>query len=163
MTDNKDPRSEVDLEQEIRQGRKFTPQDAVARLAGPGAMKGASPVSPQQQAETEIGNWLKRNVSDPAGALHAVLHRSLEGSELLLTNLERPLFALACHCNNLLQSDFLLGELVREADMEWGRRMDERPQFDCAGQPARPGDPYTAESVRNALRQVIERLEVSKP
>jgi len=36
------------LEQEIRQGRKFNSAEAIARLAGPGAMKGASPVSPVQ-------------------------------------------------------------------------------------------------------------------
>lgn len=53
--DNQRSDHEADLEITIRQGRKFTPEEAMARLAGPGAMKGASPVSPVQQAETEIG------------------------------------------------------------------------------------------------------------
>ena len=49
----------ADLETEIRQGRTFNPAEAIGRLAGPGAMKGASPVSRQQQAENEIGSWLQ--------------------------------------------------------------------------------------------------------
>ena len=55
MADEPAPKSgERKLEEEIRQGRKFSASEAVARMAGPGAMKGASPVSPVQQAETEI-------------------------------------------------------------------------------------------------------------
>ena len=53
MQTAEDPDSEV--EREIREARKFTPQEALARMAGPGAMKGASPVSPSQQAENEVG------------------------------------------------------------------------------------------------------------
>ena len=47
MSDNQDTqRSEADaeLEREIRKGRKFTLAEAIGRLAGPGAMKGESPV-----------------------------------------------------------------------------------------------------------------------
>jgi len=80
------------------EGRKFTQKEALARLAGPGAMKGASPISPAQQAETEIGNWLRTNVPDEDGALHMLLQRNLVGSELLLANLNRPLAALAGYC-----------------------------------------------------------------
>ena len=53
-----------ELEREIRQVRKFTPKEAIARLAGPGAMKGASPVSRVQQAEIEIGSWLRSHLTD---------------------------------------------------------------------------------------------------
>ena len=48
-----------EIEREVRQGRKVTAKDVMARMAGPGALKGASPVSPVQQAETEIANWLR--------------------------------------------------------------------------------------------------------
>jgi hypothetical protein len=162
MSDDEDkPCSEADkeLEREIREGRKFTPKEALARLAGPGAMAGASPVSPVQQAETEIGNWLAVNVADAFGALQFLLQRNLRGSELLLNNLERPLAALSGYCRGVLASDYLLQELVREADVEWGRRMDERPYFDREGTPPNPGDPYTIESVRRALGEVLEQLE----
>src|SRR5690348_12519831 len=102
--DHESQRSEADgeLEREIRQGRKFTPKEAMARLAGPGAMKGASPVSPVQQAETEIGTWLRSNVPDTPGALQMLLQRNLTGSELLLANLDRPLTALAGYCERVL-------------------------------------------------------------
>src|SRR5690348_3730882 len=100
MTDDdpadRDRQSEADaaLEREIRLGRKFNAADALARIAGPGALKGASPVSPVQQAETAVGTWLGGNLADTDGALRVVLHRHLKGSALLLDNLEQPLVAL---------------------------------------------------------------------
>ena len=154
MNDERDGgRSEADerLEREIRQGRKFSPKEAMARMAGPGAMKGASPVSRVQQAELEIGSWLSSNLPDVARALQIVLHRHVKGSERLLNNLDRPLVALAGYCRELLDSDYLLKELVREADVEWGQRMDERPYFDKDISPPHQSDPYTIESVRKAL------------
>src|SRR5215213_6068214 len=103
-------RSEADaeVEREIREGRKFSAKEAMARLAGPGAMKGASPVSRPQQAEIEIGTWLRSNMRDPSGALPILLHRHLKGSALLLDELDQPLAALALHCRQLLASDYQL-------------------------------------------------------
>ena len=51
----KKPRSEADaeLEREILKERKFTLAEAIGRLAGPGAMKGESPIPWLQQAEIE--------------------------------------------------------------------------------------------------------------
>ena len=64
MSDDKQPkqRSEADaeLEREIREGRKFTLEEAIARMAGPGAMKGESPITRKQQAEIEIGCLAKK-------------------------------------------------------------------------------------------------------
>jgi len=158
--DRESQRSEADenLEREVREGRKFTAREALARLAGPGAMKGASPVSPVQQAETEIGNWLKSNLPDTAGALQMLLQRNLKGSELLLANLDRPLAALEGYCEHVLEYEHLLRELVRQADVEWGRRMDERPHFERQGSAADPEDPYTFESVRSTLGEALKRL-----
>jgi hypothetical protein len=165
MNDDRDKqRSEADaeLEREIRQARKFSPNETLARLAGPGAMKGASPVSRVKQAETEIGSWLRDHVPDEGGVLQVLLHRHLKESERLLDNLDRPLVALAGHCEHLLTSDYLLKELVREADVEWGGRMDERPYFEKEGSPPHPGDPYTDESVRKVLGEVLEQLAEAK-
>ena len=160
MTDDDKSRSEADaeIEREIRLGRKFSAKDAMARMAGPGAMKGASPVSPMQQAEIEIGTWLGSNLSDDGGALRVVLLRHLEGSQMLADNLDRPLFALAEYCRSLLATDYQLGEIVREADTEWGRAMDERPYFQREGAQPHPDDPYTVEDVRKTLSDVLKRL-----
>ena len=159
MADDRDRRpTDEELEREIRQGRKISPQDVMARLAGPGAMKGASPVSPVQQAETEIGTWLGCNLADAGGALKVVLHRHLKGSELLLGTLESPLEALRSYCRRALTSELLLKELVREADVEWGRAMDERPHFEREGAAAHPDDPYTVESVRKAVSDMLQQL-----
>lgn len=156
--DEQKSEADAELEREIRQTRKFNAKSAMARMAGPGATKGASPISPVQQAETEIGNWLSSNLEDPCGALQLVLHRQLKGSELLLANLDRPLTALSSYCENVLAADYVLKEIVREADVEWGRAMDERPYFEREGSPANPGDPYTAASVRVALTDVVSKL-----
>ena len=150
--------ADQELERELREGRKFTPEEALARLAGPGAMKGASTVSRQRQAENEIGCWLRDRVTDPAGALRAVVHRKLKGSQLLLNNLDRPLTAVAGLCEALLRSELLLKDLVREVDMEWGRMMDERPYFERAESPQHPDDPYTVETVRRTLGEMLRRL-----
>ena len=151
-------RTDSEVEREIRQARKFTPAEALARMAGPGSMKGGSAVPLTQQAETEIATWLRAHVSDNGRALQVLLHRQLQGSRLLLDNLETPLAALAQFCQQLLASEYLLEEFVRQVDAEWGRMTDERPHFDRKGSPNHPGDPYTASSVREALREVIKQL-----
>lgn len=160
MTDDDPPQAppEGEIESEIRKTRKFTPQDVLAKLAGPGAMKGASPVSRQQQAEIEIGSWLGNNLSDVTGALKTVLQRHLKGSRQLLENVDRPLAALSRHCERIAASDTLLAELVREADVEWGRLMDERPHFTRPGVAPDPDDPYTEQSVRAMLQKMLSKL-----
>jgi hypothetical protein len=161
MSDDKDQQRSVadaELEREIRQGRKFTAQEAVARMIGPGAMKGGSAVPRVQEAETAIGTWLRSNLTDSTGALQELLHRQLKGSELLLNNLDQPLLALADYCQQVLASDYSLEELVREADGEWGRRMDERPHFNSEGSPPDLDDPYTNDSVRAALGEVLTKI-----
>ena len=147
-----------EIEREIRERRKFSPQEAMARMAGPGAMAGASPVSPVRQAEVEVGAWLKKHVADTPGALQLLLHRHVKGSPLLLDNLDTPLVALRGFCADVLDSDYRLAELVREADVEWGRSVDERPHFDRDGAPPHPDDPYTVEAVREALATIVRQL-----
>jgi len=149
------------IEREIREGRKLTAKDLMARLAGPGAMKGASPVSPVQQAETEIGNWLGTHLRDDCGSLRVALHRNIKGSELLLERIDRPLVALAGYLRGILASDTLLKEIVREADVEWGRVMDERPHFERQGMPD-ADDPYTVNGVRQALADALQLLPVEE-
>jgi hypothetical protein len=161
MTDDqKKSRSEADaeLEREILKGRKFTLAERIARMAGPGAMKGVSPVPLMQQAEVEIESWLRRHLECPGGELHFVLHRQFKGSDELLHNFEQPLVAFAGYCQRVLDSDYLLAELVRECDVEWGRQMGERPHFERQGVPHHPDDLYTIESVRNALSKLVEKI-----
>lgn len=154
----KKPARDAEIEREIRQTRKFNPQDALAKMAGPGAMKGASPVSPVQQAELEIGAWLRTNIADPNGALRLLLDRQAKGSPLLLEHLDRPLAALCGICEEILASDYRLAEFVREADVEWGRAVDEPPHFDRPGAERHPDDPYTIDSVRTSLTDIVRKL-----
>jgi hypothetical protein len=91
-----------------------------------------------------------------------VLHRHVKGSELLLNNYDQPLVVLAGYCQRVLDSAYLLEELVRNADTEWGRVMGERPYFEKEGSPPHPDDPYTVESVRNALSGILKQLAVGE-
>jgi hypothetical protein len=161
MNEEQEPqRSEADaeLEREILTGRKPTLAEAIGRLAGPGAMKGESPVTRMQQAEVEIGSWLRDHLTDAGGALQVVLLRYVAGSEVLLNNFDQPLVVLANCCQRLLDSDYLLKELVRDADVEWGRVMGERPYFEREGSQPDPDDPYTVERVRKALSGLVKEL-----
>src|SRR5215813_7845663 len=136
MSDNNDKqRSEADaeLEREIRKGREFTLAEAIGRMAGPGAMKGVSPVTRKEQAAVEIENWLRQHMPAGNGELQVVLLRFMKGSEFLLNNFEQPLVVLAACCQRVLDSDYLLKELIREADVEWGRVRGERPFFETEG------------------------------
>src|SRR5262249_42509976 len=154
MSDNPDtPRSDGDdqLEREIRKERKFTLEEAIGRMLGPGAIKGASPVTRKEQAEVEIENWLTQHLSSTQGELQVVLLRCIKQSEVLLSHYDRPLGALAGYCQQVLGSDYALKELVRDADMEWGRVLGERPFFETQGSAPNPDDPYTLESVRSVL------------
>jgi hypothetical protein len=161
MSDNKDAHhseADAELEREIRKGRKFTVAEAIGRMAGPGAMKGASPVTGKQQADVEIENWLTDHVSAGNGELQVVLLRAIKGSELLLNHFDQPLVVLAAICQQVLDSDSLLKELVREADVEWGRVQGERPYFEREDLPPDTNDPYTFESVRKTLAGLIAQL-----
>src|SRR5277367_6472684 len=105
MSDKKDkPRSEADagLEREIRKERKFTLEEAIGRMIGPGGMKGESPITRLQQAEIEIGDWLRLHLTDAGGALQVVLHRHIKESEPLLKNPGQPLVGLADFCRRIL-------------------------------------------------------------
>lgn len=94
MSDKQDkPRSEADteLEREILKERKFTLAEAIMRMAGPGTMKGESPIPRMQQAEIGIESWLRSHLADAGGVLQVVLHRQVKGSDLLLNNFDQPL------------------------------------------------------------------------
>jgi hypothetical protein len=161
MSDDKktvDSISDDELQREVLEGRKFTLEEAVARMVGPGGMKGESPVARLRQAEVEIGNWLATNFADAGGALGVVLHRHVRGSEILLKQFERPLAALSGYCQQVLDSDYALTQLVRDADVEWGRLMGERPFLDRPGAPPHEDDPYTSESVRRSLTAIVAKL-----
>jgi hypothetical protein len=161
VSDNQNKRrseADAELEREIRSERKFTLEEAIGRMAGPGAMKGESPVTRLQQAQFEISSWLRSHVA--SGGLEVVLTRDVKDSELLLQHVDQPLLGLAIHFRQILDSDHRLKELVRHADTEWGRMMQERPFFDQEGSPPHPDDPYTIESVRNTLSGLLKQLKV---
>jgi hypothetical protein len=161
MSDNEDTqRSDADaeLEREIRKERKFTLAEAIGRMAGPGAMKGASPVARKQQAVIEIENWLRHHMTAGNAELEVVMLRRIQESEFLLYNFDQPLVVLAALCQKVLASDYLLRELVREVDVEWGQVQGEQPYFEKECAPPDPADPCTFKSVRKTLCSLLKQL-----
>jgi hypothetical protein len=121
-------------------------------------MKGESPVTRMEQAGMEIESWLRSRLEDTGGVLAVVLHRAVKDSDLFLNDHDRPRAVLAACCQRVLESETRLQELVRAVDTEWGRMMNERPHFDRPGSPSHPDDPYTVESVRCALSNLLKLL-----
>ena len=153
--------AEAELEREIRRERTFSMAEAIGRLAGSGSMKGASPITRLQQVQVEIDEFILQHLGDPSGALGTVLARQVKESQRLLHAFDLPLQALASLLGEILASDYLLQELVREADMEWGRLYEERPFFEVEGRPAHPEDPYTMDSVRELLTRFVAIVATS--
>jgi len=143
-------------------GREFTIAEAIGRLAGPGMMKGVSPITGKEQADVVIQEYLRFHLADSAGALSCVLLRQVKESERLIAGFEQPLVVLAGYLQQLLDSEFGLKELVREVDTEWGHVFGERPFFERDGSPADAADPYTLESVRTKLTQLAGSLGQGK-
>ena len=144
------------LEREVSADRKFSLSEAIGRMGGGDLMKGASPVTRQRQAELAIEDYLCRHLTDAGGVLGGVLLRQV-GESLLRADYDRPLAVLADYIRRVLGTDHLLEDLVREADVEWGRVFGERPYFQQAGRLSHPDDPYTIDSVRLTLSQLIEK------
>jgi hypothetical protein len=158
MSDDNPKRSteaDADLQREICAERKFTLDEAIGRMAGPGMMKGVSPVSDMQQAVAEIQLYLSRH---SGGDLPYAFLRHVKESEVLLRGFKQPLAVLADCVQKALNSEYLLKELVREANVECGREFGERPYGEKDVCPPDPDDPYTLESVRTALTQLARAL-----
>jgi len=151
--------ADEDLEREARANRKFSLGEAIGRMAGGDLMKGASPVTRKREAELAIEDYLRRHMTDPGGVLRGVLLRHV-GESLLRGDYDydHPLAPLAACIGQVLGSEQFLADVVCEADAEWGRVFCERPHFQRAGRAPDPDDPYTIDSVRAALSQVIDKL-----
>ncbi|MAT69735.1 MAG: hypothetical protein CMJ58_09445 [Planctomycetaceae bacterium] len=153
------PDDEHELEVKIREHRKFSLAEAIGRLGGGDLMKGASPVTAKRQAELIIEDYLERHLRDAEGALEVVLLRRVAASQVLLeTGFDEPLVALGRYCRQLLEGPTRLSEFVRLVDTQWGRMYLERPRFEVPDRPAADDDPYTRESVRAQLEDLLATL-----
>lgn len=144
---------------ELRRNRKFSLEEALGQLAGPGMLKGVSPVARREQAVAEVEDYLRQQTLGAPPSLLAVLARQVTASELFLQRYDRPFAVLATIAERLLESDYQLRELVREADVEWGRTYGERPFFERPGVAAHPDDPITMEATREFLLRLLRQLD----
>ena len=142
------------IQREILSGRKFSLAEAIGREGG-SFLKGDSPVPKQLQAIAEINRFIKQNLSDPPGALVAVLSTWVKTDIRVAAHLNSPLRALAEILDSLIDNQSLLYEFVRQVDFQWGQIYDERPYFQQPGQNPHPNDEYTHESVRLQLIELL--------
>jgi hypothetical protein len=150
---------DIDLQQDMLWGRKFSLAEAIGRLAGGGLLKGDSPVPGKKQAEFKVERYLEQNLIDSAGALETVLLRRVRDSEIFLQRgHEKPLTTLAVMTEHILSSEQLLQDFVTEVDREWGRMYRELPHLQKPGEPPHDDDPYTFGSVRKTLTNLVEAL-----
>jgi len=151
--------SSNDLEREIRKGRRFGMAEAIGR-AGGGTLKGASPIPRSHQALLEMGNLLETRLPDPEGSLRAVIKRELgQSASLPAADPEQAAAGLAAWVRGILETPARLQELVRQADVRWGRDYGEKPRFNRPGSEPEPDDPYTPASVREALQELLRQLD----
>ncbi len=156
-----DKKTENDIEKELRQQQRFTVAGAIGR-AGKGLMKGASPISLQEQARKVLQEWIQRHVPDPSGALKEILRRRVKAVPLPDDiDPQRPYAVLVELIEKILASEYQLKELVRQVDIRWGELYQERPRFEREGQEPDPDDEYTFDSVRRILNQLLENLRAS--
>lgn len=146
------------IEQEIRAQRQASLADALAGQDNGSHLKGASPTPVLKRAMLEIDQWLSRHFLDNEGSLMAVtLRRLQQRPEHLEAGLGTPAVTVAAWLDIVLANDSVLEDLVREVDMEWGRRNQERPFFERPGQEPHPDDPYTRAGVRQQLADLRGR------
>lgn len=150
-----------EIQQELRLARKFSLADAIGQEAG-NFMKGESPVPRMVQVKTEVATLLKENLHDSSGALQLVLQNWIAADESRISrHITTPTGAIIEAIEAVLQSPDTFYELVRQADAKWGEMYDERPHFQRPGQAAHPDDEYTHESVRQSLRDCLNRMAAS--
>jgi hypothetical protein len=158
MSSDKKDNTTRSVENEIRKDRKFSLSDAIGR-AGGGNLKGASPIPRSRQALMDLENLLSNGLYDPAGSLVGTLVARLNDNlPLLDKHLDAPVGALREMLSAVLSSDSQLQALVRDTDARWGRDYQEKPRFNRPGQPDAPDDPYTPDSVREALGNFLNQL-----
>ncbi len=146
------------IEQEIRSRRSADLASVLAGQDGGGHLKGASPTPVLQRAMIEIQQWLAASLYDGEGALRAVILRRLElEAERLESGLGDPAATVGAWLDRVLPRPTVVAELVRQADMEWGRLYGERPHFDRPGQAPHPDDPYTVAGVTASLTDLRRR------
>ncbi|QDU57731.1 hypothetical protein [Aeoliella mucimassa] len=152
-----------ELENKIREHRKFSLAEAIGRLGGGDLMKGASPVTAKRRAELVIEDYLEKHLRDAEGALEVVLLRRAATSQTLMeVGYDQPLVGLGKYCREVMLSESRLRDLVRDVDAQWGRIYLERPKFDVPGRPPADDDPYTLESVTKQLEQLLGTLTGDK-
>jgi hypothetical protein len=146
------------IQREILAGRKFSLAEAIGREGGD-FLKGESPLPKLLQAKAEINLFIDRHLTDPSGALKAMLQTLVAADDVYISrHLSAPLGALRELLELLMDKPQVLYELVRQVDVRWGQLAGERPHFQKPEETPHPADKYTHELVQRQLAGLLESL-----
>ena len=125
--------------------------------------------APIEQVRVAAIALLHQSVHDSDGALLKVMEQDIRQEEALFGPLTQRLTLLSPeelhnHLHGVLgrlasrtiATEAALVEFTRRVDAMWGQLLGERPHFQRPGQEAHPDDPYTHDSVRKAMMELIE-------
>lgn len=148
----------VDLQREIRLGRKFSLTEAIGREGG-GFLKGSQAAIPRPlRAVAAIHHWLDQNLSDPNGALLTCLKEWTKNDVRIGQYLDAPLLALRLIVSDILTSPEILYEFSRQVAIEWGHINGERPRFQRPNTAAHGDVAYSHQDVRDLLTKLIAQF-----
>ena len=159
MNGEVDKKREAEIEHEIGMQRKTSFGDALAREAG-SIFKGAQAVPEHKQAQVQIGGFIREHLRDSSGALKSELEVMITENHVLVgEHVDAPLQAIRVVVQSILGNDPSLFEFVRQVDQRYGQKYGVRPHFQAPGEDPHPDDPYTHDSVRAALRDLLACIE----
>ncbi|MEM9945970.1 MAG: hypothetical protein AAF810_07885 [Cyanobacteria bacterium P01_D01_bin.36] len=166
QTANSQPNNEFaiefasDLQQEIRQGRKFSIAEAIGREGG-SFMKGESAVPRPVRAANTIKQFLDSQLVDPSSAFATTLFTWATADIRLSRQLDTPLVALTQILESLLSEPTTFHEFSRQVAIAHANLTGERPHFQSLGQPPHPDADYTHESIQAQLSALIRHIKLA--
>ena len=166
QTANSQPNNEFaiefasDLQQEIRQGRKFSIAEAIGREGG-SFMKGESAVPRPVRAANTIKQFLDSQLVDPSSAFATTLFTWATADIRLSRQLDTPLVALTQILESLLSEPTTFHEFFRQVAIAHANLTGERPHFQSLGQPPHPDADYTHESIQAQLSALIRHIKLA--
>lgn len=150
--------AEGSLQQEIRQERKFSLAEAIAREGG-SFLKGESTIPRPLRANNAIKQFINIQLADPSSAFSTTLFAWASNDIRVSRQLDTPLVALTQILESLLDEPTSFYEFARRVAIAHADLTGERPYFQQPGQPPHPDADYTHASIRAQLLEMVQFLK----
>lgn len=125
-----------------------------------GLIEGKDLVPRQEQCLNALHTYIDHNLQDSESALILELKQYCKDQLILQSQFwDTPTLVLRNLLVQILSSESELETFVRRIDLRWGQLYQERPFFQAHGQTAHSKDPYTFESVRNSIENLLCEID----